>query len=83
MLKRLNLDFTPLEGGEKFCSEVYHIRGFPTTLLIGPDSRIYFANQIKLKDGSVYMKPHPWDPTSARTMALQIEALLHAPRSTD
>jgi thiol-disulfide isomerase/thioredoxin len=79
MFKKLNLDFTPLEGGEKFCSDVYHVRGFPTTLLIGADGRIYFATEVKLKDGSVYMKPHPWLPQQARTVALEIEALLRAP----
>ena len=83
MFKKLNLDFTPLEGGDKFCSDVYHIRGYPTTLLIGTDGRVYFADEVKLKDGSVYMRSHYWNDQSARSFALEIEALLHPPGHTN
>ena len=82
MMKNLGLDFTPLEGGQKFCSKVYHVRAFPTTLLIGADGRIYFAKERVLPDGSKLMEPHVWNTDGARTMELEIEALLDAAGTT-
>ncbi len=66
LLKSKGLDdFIPLRGNEKWCSDVYHVRGFPTTFFIGADGRVYF-------------KTHVYSPETQSMAELQIEALLRA-----
>ncbi len=65
LLKSKRVGFIPLKGNAKWCSDVYHVRGYPTTFLVGADGRVYF-------------KPHVYDHAEQRTTELEIEALLKA-----
>ena len=55
----------PLRGTEKWCSDVYNVRGFPSTFLIGGDGRVYF-------------RPHVYDSHQYEIAEMEIDALLAA-----
>jgi len=65
LLKSKRVGFIPLRGNAKWCGDVYHVHGYPTTFLVGADGRVYF-------------KPHVYDYQEQRTTELEIEALLKA-----
>lgn len=47
LLKAKGYDFIPLKADDQWAANVYHVRGFPTTFLIGPDGRQYFRPQVR------------------------------------
>jgi len=65
LVKARGWGFTPLKGDRKFCSDVYKVRGFPSTFLIGADGRVYF-------------KPFTYDHHQEEIADMQIQALLAA-----
>jgi hypothetical protein len=65
LLNRFGWGFTPLKVKGNWCSEVYKVTGYPTTLLIGADGRVYFGL-------------HVYDENTAAVADMQIEALLEA-----
>lgn len=65
LVKARGWGFTPLKGDRKFCSDVYKVRGFPSTFLIGADGRVYF-------------KPFTYDHHQEDVTDMQIQALLAA-----
>lgn len=68
LLRGVHLDFVPLRGDESTIA-AYHVRGFPSNFLYGPDGRMYPL-------------PTPVGNRAAqRTLELQIEALLPPTKS--
>jgi thiol-disulfide isomerase/thioredoxin len=65
LVKARGWGFLPLKGDQKFCSDVYKVRGFPSTFLIGADGRVYF-------------KPFTYDRHQEDVTDMQIQALLAA-----
>jgi len=65
LVKSSNWGMIPLRGTEQWCSDVYKVRMFPSTFLIGPDGRVYF-------------RPHVDDSHQYEIAEMQIEALLAA-----
>jgi tetratricopeptide (TPR) repeat protein len=65
LVKSRGWGFTPLKGSEKWCTDVYQVSGFPTTLLIGADGKVYF-------------KPHTYDHEQHDIAEMEIQALLAA-----
>ncbi len=65
LVKSRGWGFLPLKGNEKWCSDVYNVKGYPTTFLIGADGKVYF-------------KPHTYNQDKADIAGMQIEALLAA-----
>lgn len=63
LMRSKGYDFIPLKGNEEWASNVYHVRGYPSTFLIGEDGRLYF-------------KPHVYDDMEERATELEIEELL-------
>jgi thiol-disulfide isomerase/thioredoxin len=63
LLKNKGYDFLPLKGTNKWASDVYHVRGYPTTFLIGVDGRQYFS-------------PHVYNDLEERAAEMEIEELL-------
>jgi len=55
----------PLRGTAEWCSDVYKVRGYPTTFLIGADGRVYFRPEVR-------------DSHQYEIAEMQIEALLAA-----
>lgn len=55
----------PLRGTTEWCSNVYKVRAYPSTFLIGADGRLYF-------------RPHVDDSHEYEIAEMQIEALLAA-----
>ncbi|HEY3928276.1 MAG TPA: TlpA disulfide reductase family protein [Candidatus Koribacter sp.] len=65
LVKARGWGFLPLKGDKKFCEDVYKVRGFPSTFLIGADGRVYF-------------KPFTYDHHQEEIADMQIQALLAA-----
>lgn len=63
LLKNLGYDFIPLKGSTDWADDVYHVRGFPSTFLIGEDGRSYF-------------RPHIYNDLEEHAVELEIEDLL-------
>ena len=63
MVKKRGWGFIPLRGDKKFTADVYKVRGYPSTFLIGADGRVYF-------------KPFTYDQHQHDITDLQIQALL-------
>ncbi|MGB8097794.1 MAG: redoxin family protein [Terracidiphilus sp.] len=63
LLKAKGYDFVPLKGDSDWDESVYHVRGYPTTFLIGPDGRQYF-------------RPHIYNDAEEQSTALEIDELL-------
>ncbi|MGA8110925.1 MAG: redoxin family protein [Acidobacteriaceae bacterium] len=49
-LRSQGYDFVPLQADEAWTNNVYHVRAFPTSFLIGADGRQYFAAHHNLDD---------------------------------
>jgi thiol-disulfide isomerase/thioredoxin len=58
----------PLRGTSDWCSDVYKVKGYPTTFLIGPDGRVYF-------------RPHVYDSHQYEIAEMEIDALLAGARA--
>lgn len=69
LVKSKNWGMIPLKGTEEWCSDVYNVKGFPSTFLIGADGRVYF-------------RLHIYDSHQYEITEMQIEALLAAARTT-
>jgi thiol-disulfide isomerase/thioredoxin len=63
LFKSMGYDFVPLEGTQDWVDREYHVRGFPTTFLVGADGRVYFH-------------PHLYDGLEERTAELEVQELL-------
>lgn len=63
LLRSKGYEFIPLKGNEDWDGNVYHVRSFPSTFLIGPDGRQYF-------------RPHIYNDFEERTAELEVEELL-------
>jgi hypothetical protein len=63
--KSLGLSFTPLKSNQKWCEDVYHVRGYPSTFLIGADQKTYFTT-------------HVYDENTFTIADMQLTALLKA-----
>lgn len=63
LVKSNHWGMIPLRGSAEWCTDVYKVRGYPTTFLIGADGRVYFRPDV---DDS-----HQYDMAE-----MQIEALL-------
>ena len=63
LLKSKGYDFIPLKGNQEWAANVYHVRMFPSTFLIGGDGRLYF-------------RPHIFNDLEERTTELEVEELL-------
>ena len=46
LLKSEGYSFVPLAGSEEWDANVYHVRTYPSTFLIGEDGRVYFRPHI-------------------------------------
>jgi thiol-disulfide isomerase/thioredoxin len=68
LVKSNNWGMIPLRGTEEWCSDVYNVRGFPSTFLIGADGRVYF-------------RPDVYDSHQYAIAEMQIEALLARART--
>lgn len=65
LVKSRGWGFTPLKGNEKWCNDVYKVKGYPWTFLIGADGKVYF-------------RPHTYNQEKRDMAAMEIEALLKA-----
>jgi thiol-disulfide isomerase/thioredoxin len=63
LFKSMGYHFIPLKGTRDWVDLEYHVRMFPTTLLVGADGRVYFH-------------PHICDRLEERTAELEVEELL-------
>lgn len=70
LLKGFKLGFLPLEGSDTWASQAYHVRGEPTSFLIGADGRVYFGPLRPVSS-----------PEAQRTLELQVSELLRHAKS--
>ncbi|MGH9533857.1 MAG: redoxin domain-containing protein [Terriglobales bacterium] len=64
-LKGFHLNFIPLRGSGEWATAKYHVRGEPTSFLIGADGRIYFGPIDPVES-----------PRAQKTLEMQVETLL-------
>ncbi|MGH9522678.1 MAG: TlpA family protein disulfide reductase, partial [Terriglobales bacterium] len=68
LVKSRGWGFIPLKGDIKFCTDVYKVRAFPATFLIGADGKVYF-------------RPDTFDQRQHDIADMQIQALLAAAKA--
>lgn len=68
LVKSNHWGMIPLRGTGEWCTDVYKVRGYPTTFLIGADGRVYFSPEVR-------------DSKQYEIAEMQIEALLAAAKA--
>jgi thiol-disulfide isomerase/thioredoxin/TolA-binding protein len=63
LMKSKGYDFIPLRGNERWARDVYQVRGYPSTFLVGADGRLYY-------------RPYINDDEDERATEIEIEELL-------